>query len=41
LKKILLENGFEIIEKFGWYDKTEIENGRELIMVCKKGAYCA
>jgi hypothetical protein len=28
-----LENGFEIIEKFGWYDKTEIENGRELIMV--------
>jgi SAM-dependent methyltransferase len=39
LKKILLENGFEIIEKFGWYDKTEIENGRELIMVCKKGAY--
>jgi hypothetical protein len=41
LKKILLENGFEIIEKFGWYDKTEIENSRELIMVCKKGAYFA
>jgi len=41
LKKILLENGYEIYEEFGWYNKTGIENGRELIMVCKKGTYCA
>jgi SAM-dependent methyltransferase len=39
LKKLILENGFEILEEYGWYDKSEIENGRELIMVCKKGAY--
>jgi hypothetical protein len=38
---ILVENGFEIMEEYGWYDKSGIENGREIIMVCKKGAYCA
>jgi hypothetical protein len=31
--------GFEIFEEFGWHDKNEIENRRELIMVSKKRAY--
>jgi len=41
LKTILLQNDFEIIEEYGWYDKSRIEDGRELIMICRqKGAYC-
>ena len=41
LKTLLIDNGFTIDEEFGWYDKSEIENGRELIMICRqKGAYC-
>ena len=39
LKSILEENDFSITEEYGWYDKSDIRNGRELIMVCKKGAY--
>ena len=40
LKMVLEENGFTITEEYGWYDKSEIENGRELIMICKQnGAY--
>ena len=34
LKKILINNGFKILEEYGWYDKSGIENGRELIIVC-------
>ena len=37
LKKLLESNGFTISEEFGWYDKSGIENGRELIMICKRG----
>ena len=36
LKTILEENGFTITEEYGWYDKSKIENGRELIMICKQ-----
>jgi SAM-dependent methyltransferase len=36
LKELLTESGFSISEEFGWYDKSGIENGRELIFVCKK-----
>ncbi|MDR7856777.1 class I SAM-dependent methyltransferase [Tissierella sp.] len=28
--------GLSIVEEYGWYDKSSIENGRELIFVCKK-----
>jgi ubiquinone/menaquinone biosynthesis C-methylase UbiE len=40
LKEILSGSGFSIVEEYGWYDKSGIENGRELIMICRqKGAY--
>jgi SAM-dependent methyltransferase len=35
LKTILINNGFKIVEEYGWYDKSEIENGRELIIICE------
>lgn len=31
----LKEAGFAIEEEYGWYDKSNIENGRELIFVCR------
>jgi SAM-dependent methyltransferase len=34
LIKLLKDNGFKILEEYGWYDKSGIENGRELIIVC-------
>ncbi|MEG0772822.1 class I SAM-dependent methyltransferase [Clostridium sp.] len=36
LKDYLTKGGLTIVEKFGWYDKSDVENGRELIYVCKK-----
>ena len=36
LKSLLKNNGFKILEEYGWYDKSGIENGRELIIVCGK-----
>jgi len=36
LKTLLENNGYKITEEYGWYDKSKIENGRELIMICKK-----
>ncbi|OGO88205.1 MAG: hypothetical protein A2Y15_00075 [Clostridiales bacterium GWF2_36_10] len=36
LKTLLIDNGFSILEKYGWYDKSNIENGRELIFICRK-----
>ena len=33
LKSLLLENSYDVIEEYGWYDKSPIENGRELIFV--------
>lgn len=36
LKDLLLNNKFEIIDEFGYYDKTSIDNGKELIFVCQK-----
>ena len=36
LKELLLRNHFTIIEEYGWYDKSPIEDGRELIFVCTK-----
>jgi SAM-dependent methyltransferase len=35
LKKLLLDNDFNILEEYGWYDKSTIENNRELIIICK------
>lgn len=29
-------SGFKIKEEFGYYDKSSIENGKELIFVCSK-----
>jgi len=40
LKNLLEENNFIVTEEYGWYDKSTIVNGRELIMICKKkGSY--
>jgi hypothetical protein len=36
LRNLLTDSGFQIIEEFGWYDKSGIDNGRELIFVCGK-----
>ena len=36
LIKYLKDTGFSIDEEYGWYDKSDIESGRELIFVCKK-----
>jgi SAM-dependent methyltransferase len=33
LINILKENGFKILEEYGWYDKSQIENNRELIII--------
>jgi len=38
LRALLTERGFDIKESFGWYDKSAIENGRELIFVCDRAA---
>lgn len=32
-----LENaGLSIVGEYGWYDKSSIKDGRELIFICKK-----
>ena len=31
LKDYLTENGLKVTEEYGWYDKSDIKNGRELI----------
>ena len=36
LKELLQKNGFEVINEFGYYDKCSIEEGGEIIFVCKK-----
>jgi SAM-dependent methyltransferase len=35
IKKLLENNGFKIMEEYGWYDKSKIENGREIIIICE------
>jgi SAM-dependent methyltransferase len=36
LKELLESEGFEIKEEFGYYDKSNIDDGKELIFVCGK-----
>lgn len=36
MKDLLTGSGFEILEEYGWYDKSVIQNNRELIFVTKK-----
>jgi SAM-dependent methyltransferase len=36
LKELLQKNGFTVINEFGYYDKCSIEEGGEIIFVCKK-----
>ena len=36
LKELLESSGLKIKEEFGYYDKSSIENGKELIFVCSK-----
>lgn len=36
LKDLLAFHRLSVIEEYGWYDKSPIQNGRELIFVCKK-----
>jgi SAM-dependent methyltransferase len=35
LKQLLENNGLKMLEEYGWYDKSEISNGRELIIICE------
>lgn len=36
LKEYLINGRLEIVEEYGWYDRTNIKDGRELILVCRK-----
>lgn len=36
ITKYLTDAGFSIEEEYGWYDKSDIKSGRELIFVCKR-----
>jgi len=36
LKKILQKLHFKINEEYGYYEKTDIEKGKELILVCSR-----
>lgn len=36
ITKYIKDAGLSIVEEYGWYDKSSIEDGRELIFVCKK-----
>jgi SAM-dependent methyltransferase len=36
LRELLLEHEFKIIETFGYYDERPIQQGPELIFICKK-----
>ncbi|WP_158220022.1 hypothetical protein [Tissierella sp. P1] len=36
ITKYLTDAGFSIEEEYGWYDKSDITSGRELIFVCKR-----
>ncbi len=36
LRSLILENSFKIMDSFGWYDKTPIVKGKEMIFVCSK-----
>jgi ubiquinone/menaquinone biosynthesis C-methylase UbiE len=35
LMNLLKETGFTILEEYGWYDKSKIENNRELIIISR------
>jgi SAM-dependent methyltransferase len=37
LRELLQSNGFKIVEEFGYYDERSIQEGSELIFICKKG----
>lgn len=36
LKELLESEGFNILKEFGYYDKSEIQQGKEMIFVCNK-----
>lgn len=36
LETLVQSEGFEIIEEYGWYDKRSMDNGPEMILVCRK-----
>jgi ubiquinone/menaquinone biosynthesis C-methylase UbiE len=36
LRKLLISRGFNITEQFGYYDKRSINDGPEMIFICKK-----
>jgi len=36
LRDLLKQNGFEVIDEFGYYDKCKLEDGSEIIFVCRK-----
>jgi SAM-dependent methyltransferase len=36
IKTLLENNGFEIMEEFGYYNKIPIKDGKEIILVCRK-----
>ncbi len=37
MRSLLIANGFKIVEEIGYYDKRPINEGPELIFICKKG----
>ena len=36
LRELMLNNGFNVINEYGYYDKCSLEEGGEIIFVCKK-----
>jgi len=36
LRELMQQNGFEVINEFGYYNKCSIDDGGEIIFVCKK-----
>lgn len=40
IKDYIVSNRLAVIEEFGWYDKSDIKDGREMIFVCRKGECC-
>lgn len=37
IKDYLESNGLAVVEEYGWYDKSDIKDGREMIFVCRNG----
>jgi hypothetical protein len=36
IRELLLSEGLEIVEEYGYYDRSTINNGPEMILICRK-----